>query len=151
MHFLCIWMGLSLSCPCPPAASYQHPIFYKWTITIHWTRGLTWLLKVLISRVPRVSDFQQTGFHSLQIHLWAVALWIVHGTLAPAVIVPTHKLAFFITADVAEGSLDKASPQILRENGLKTCKRDENSSHEYLFATVEIAGRIEFITHPYFF
>ena len=107
---------------------------------------LTWLLKVLIGRGPGLSDLQQTAFHSREIHLRAVALGVVHGTLAPAVVVPTHQLAFLITADVAEGSLHKASPQILREDGLKTCSQDKNGAHEYVF---EIPGRMGVISAPF--
>lgn len=110
----------------------------------------TWLLKVLIGSAPRVSDFQQTGFHSLQIHLRAVALWVVCSTLAPAVIVPAHELAFLITADVAESSLHKASPQILRENGLETCDKDGetalmNTGVKYM----EFTGGVEGIFAPF--
>lgn len=80
----------------------------------------------------------QTGFHSLQIHLGAIALWVVRGTLAPAVIVPAHKQAFLVTADVSESSLHKASSQILRENNLETCSMEgEYGNNEYL---CEICG-----------
>lgn len=104
-----------------------------WLVSAH----LTWLFKVLIGRGPGVSDLQQTGFHSRQIHLRAVALGVVHGALAPAVVVPAHQLAFLITADVAESSLHEPSPQVLREDGLKTCSEDGNRAHECVF---EIRG-----------
>lgn len=105
---------------------------------------LTWLLEVLIGHCPGVSDLQQTGLHRHQIQLRAVALGVVHSTLAPAVVVPAHQLAFLIAANVAEGSLYKARPQILREDGLKTCSRDGNAAHDYTF---EIPVRIEVISH----
>lgn len=107
----------------------------EWTLSWLVSARLTWLLEVLIGRRPGVSDLQQTGFHSCQIHLGAVALGVVHGTLAPAVVVPAHQLALLIAADVAESSLHKAGPQILREDGLKTCSEDRN--HEY---DLEIPG-----------
>lgn len=122
---LCLCVPVHVLCMC------------EWNLPWPVSAPLTWLLKVLIGRGPGVSDLQQTGFHSRQIHLGAVALGVVHGTVAPAVIVPAHQLAFLITADVAESSLHKTSPQILREDGLKTCSEDGNGSHEYAF---EIRG-----------
>lgn len=89
---------------------------------------LTWLLKVLVCHFPGISDFQQTGFHSPQIHLGAITLRVVHGALAPAVIVPAHKLALLITADVAESCLHKPGPQVLWQYGLKTYSEDKNKT-----------------------
>lgn len=109
----------------------------EWNLPWFLSAHLTWLLELLIGRGPGVSDLQQTGFHRHQIHLGAVALGVVQGTLAPAVVVPAHQLAFLITADVAESSLHKASPQILREDGLKTCSEDGNGAHDCAF---EIRG-----------
>lgn len=77
----------------------------------------------MVGHVPGVSDFQQTDFHSPQIHLGAITLWVVLGALAPAVIVPAHKLALLITTNVAESCLHKPGPQVFWQNGLKTCSK----------------------------
>ena len=48
----------------------------------------------------------------MEVRLWTVALWEVRAALAPAVTGPANKLALRVTADVAEGCLDEAAPQV---------------------------------------
>ena len=108
---------------------------------------LTWLLKVLVGHFPGISDFQQTGFHSPQIHLGAITLWVVHGALAPAVIVPAHKLALLITADVAESRLHKPGPQVLWQYGLKTYSEDKNKTKTWECHTDEWRGSSKYFSY----
>lgn len=108
---------------------------------------LTWLLKVLVCHFPGISDFQQTGFHSPQIHLGAITLRVVHGALAPAVIVPAHKLALLITADVAESCLHKPGPQVLWQYGLKTYSEDKNKTKTQACHTDVWRGRSKYFSY----
>lgn len=71
--------------------------------------------------------------------------------MAPAVVVLAHKLALFITTDVAEGRLYEPGLQIVWQYGLKACK-DRNGAkqkHECdtgtvsaLVIAVDVSGRL---------
>ena len=80
---------------------------------------LTRLFKVLVGRGPGVSEVHQAGFHGSEVHLRAVTPGVLGAALAPAVPLPTHELALFVAADVAERSLHKARPQVLWQYGLQ--------------------------------
>jgi hypothetical protein len=80
---------------------------------------LTRLLKVLVGQGPGVSEVHQAGFHGSEVHLRAVTPGVLGTALAPAVPLPTHKLALLVAADVAERSLHEARPQVLWQYGLQ--------------------------------
>lgn len=83
----------------------------------------TWFLKLLIEDLPRLRDPLQALLHGLDVHIRAVALGELGVTVAPAVIVLAAKFALSIAGYVAESSLHKTFPQVVRKDHLQACKK----------------------------
>lgn len=83
----------------------------------------TWFLKLFIEDLPRLRDPLQALLHGLDVHIRAVALGELGVTVAPAVIVLAAKFALSIAGYVAESSLHKTFPQVVRKDHLQACKK----------------------------
>lgn len=56
--------------------------------------------------------------HGAKVHLGAVTVGEASVALAPAVIVSAHEVPLRVTANVAEGGLNKSAPQVVWQNYL---------------------------------
>ncbi len=85
-----------------------------WKVTLNLKtlilQNLTRLFKLLVGLHPWFSDEFQTVLHSLQVFTGTVALGIINTAFAPAVIIPAHKLALGVAANITESCLHKSPP-----------------------------------------
>ena len=79
---------------------------------------LTWLLKVAVVGLPRLSYSKQILFHGLDVHGGAVALWKSGAALTPAVIVLADELSLGVAGDVTQSGLDKPLLKVVWKENL---------------------------------